>query len=229
VPKESTKHQALQARRCYHGLGKSNNDVSGVHTSKVASGVAPGETRLRGKATGSGTPCDGSVYALKQPQGGKDMDAVFQPVGRAIAQDGRYFIELERRWLDATLGLAEYSHIQVLWWFNLTDIEEARTCLVIDKPYLNGPDRVGVLATRGPVRPNPIAVTVCELIAIDEARARIEVAYLDAEDGTPVLDIKPYHPSSDRIRDVCMPAWCAHWPGCYEESGAFDWAGEFNF
>ena len=66
-----------------------------------------------------------------------------------------------------------------------------------------------MLATRGPVRPNPIAVTACGLLAVDKHSGRIEVNYLDAEPGTPVLDIKPYHPSSDRIQDVVMPAWCA--------------------
>jgi len=64
---------------------------------------------------------------------------------------------------------------------------------------------------------------------VDRENNRVEVNYLDAEAGTPVLDIKPYHPSSDRIRDVVMPAWCAQLPACYEDSGAFGWSTVFNW
>jgi tRNA (Thr-GGU) A37 N-methylase len=45
---------------------------------------------------------------------------------------------------------------------------------------------------------------------IDYERGVIHTPYIDAEAGTPILDIKPYHPSVDRIRDVAVPAWCAH-------------------
>jgi tRNA (Thr-GGU) A37 N-methylase len=64
---------------------------------------------------------------------------------------------------------------------------------------------------------------------MDQPNQRIEVAYLDAENDTPILDIKPYHPSSDRVRDIKMPEWCRHWPTWYEDSQAFDWSKEFNF
>jgi tRNA (Thr-GGU) A37 N-methylase len=86
-----------------------------------------------------------------------------------------------------------------------------------------------VLATRGPVRPNPIAITACGLIGLDKQSRRIEVDWIEAENSTPVLDLKPYYPSDDRVRDVKMPDWCAHWPEWYEESGDFDWGAEFNF
>lgn len=157
------------------------------------------------------------------------MEAVFKPIGKAAQEGGRYFIQLEEQYLDAVLGLEDFGHIQVIWWFHLYDNEQTRAYLVSEAPYKGGPEKIGVLATRGPVRPNPIAVTVCALLAVDRQNSRIEVNYLDAEPGTPILDIKPYHPSSDKIRDVRMPAWCADWPGCYEESGAFDWSRVFNF
>jgi tRNA (Thr-GGU) A37 N-methylase len=66
-------------------------------------------------------------------------------------------------------------------------------------------------------------------MGVDPQNHRLEISYTDAEDGTPVLDIKPYHPSEDRVRDVRMPDWCAHWPEYWEESGDFDWSGEFSF
>ncbi len=55
----------------------------------------------------------------------------------------------------------------------------------------------------------------------------IYVAYIDAEEGTPIIDIKPYHPATDRIRDVQVPEWCDHWPKWYEDSAEFDWQAEF--
>lgn len=157
------------------------------------------------------------------------MKVTFNPIGKVKIEEGRCFIELEDKYFEATLGLDEYSHIQVVWWFNLYDSQESRNYRVIDNPYKNGPQKVGMFATRSPVRPNPIAISTCPLIHLDKENQRLEIAYIDSEDNTPVLDIKPYHPSVDRIRDVKMPDWCKHWPNYYEESESFDWSKEFNF
>ncbi len=157
------------------------------------------------------------------------MSVMFKPIGRVKIEGDRYYIQLEEKFFEAALGLDEYSHIQTIWWFNLYDSEEARNCFVIDKPYKKGPEKVGVLATRSPIRPNPIAVTACALTKLDAEKHRLEIAYIDAEDGTPVLDIKPYQPSIDKIRDAKMPDWCAHWPDCVEENEGFSWGEEFNF
>ncbi|SMC49496.1 SAM-dependent methyltransferase [Papillibacter cinnamivorans] len=157
------------------------------------------------------------------------MSVIFNPIGKVKVESNRYYIELEEKYFEATLGLQEYSHIEVIWWFNLYDSEESRNYFVMDQPYKNGPEKVGVLASRSPVRPNPIAVTACALIALDGKASRLEVGYIDAEDGTPVLDIKPYEPSIDKVRDVRMPDWCKHWPDCLEANEGFDWSREFNF
>ena len=52
---------------------------------------------------------------------------------------------------------------------------------------------------------------------------------MDAFNGTPILDIKPYIPSVDKVNKVKTPTWSKHWPQSYEESGDFDWEKEFNF
>ena len=57
----------------------------------------------------------------------------------------------------------------------------------------------------------------------------IGLSYIDAEDGSPLLDLKPYTPSLDRVEDPPLPAWCAHWPRDVESSGDFPWEDEFNF
>ena len=87
----------------------------------------------------------------------------FYPIGKVRTEDGRFFLDMNREIFSAVLGLHEYSHIQVLWWFHLYDGPETRKYFIMDKPYKKGPEKVGVLASRGPVRPNPIAITVCEL------------------------------------------------------------------
>lgn len=114
-------------------------------------------------------------------------------------------------------------------WFSDFDNEEARAVLETEQPYKNAPDKMGIFATRSPIRPNPIALTAVEVLDIDYQKCVIEIAYIDANDDTPVLDIKPYTPSLDRVENPSVPKWCAHWPKSLEESGEFDWENEFNF
>jgi len=65
--------------------------------------------------------------------------------------------------------------------------------------------------------------------SIDIENGIISLDYFDAFTGTPVLDIKPYQPSVDKVENATVPAWCKHWPENYESSGDFDWGKEFNF
>ena len=81
-----------------------------------------------------------------------------------------------------------------------------------------------------PVDKHPkLGIPAVEVIHIDAHRGRIQIAYIDAEDGSPVLDIKPYTPSLDRIDNPGLPDWCSHWPHCVEDSADFNWEDEFNF
>lgn len=52
---------------------------------------------------------------------------------------------------------------------------------------------------------------------------------IDANDNTPVLDIKPYTPSFDRVETPGVPVWCSEWPKSTEASGCFNWEQVFNF
>ena len=78
-------------------------------------------------------------------------------------------------------------------------------------------------------RPNPIAVSNADIAYVDAANGIVGLYYVDAFDGTEVIDLKPYTPSIDRIENPQTPDWCSHWPKSYEESGSFDWDSEFNF
>jgi tRNA-Thr(GGU) m(6)t(6)A37 methyltransferase TsaA len=120
-----------------------------------------------------------------------------------------------------------FSHVNVLWWAHFVDEPHLREIVDCDQPYQKAPPRLGLFATRSPVRPNPIGLTVAQVLHIDQESGRVHIAYIDAEDGTPVLDIKPYVPSTDRVQNVGTPVWCEHWPQWYEESGEFDWEAEF--
>lgn len=57
----------------------------------------------------------------------------------------------------------------------------------------------------------------------------IGLAYIDADHNSPILDIKPYIPSLDRVENPIVPDWYEHWPKSCEESGDFDWESGFNF
>ncbi len=149
------------------------------------------------------------------------------PIGYVrVGQEG-FFLEIEKEYIPALKELASFSHVNVLWWSHLSDSTENRGILEIEQPYKSSPSSMGIFATRSPLRPNPIALSVAPIINLDYKRGIIQIPYIDAEDGTPIIDLKPYHPSIDRIKKVSVPAWCSHWPECYEESGSFDWDAEF--
>ena len=151
------------------------------------------------------------------------------PIGAIRVSEEGTFIELEPAYVPALKALDGFSHLNVLWWFSGFDTQEARRTLDVAQPYKAAPAVMGIFATRSPVRPNPIALTAVELIHIDEAQGLIQIAYIDANDGSPVLDIKPYTPSLDRVETPGVPAWCSHWPKSLEQSGSFNWENEFNF
>ncbi|MCH1940675.1 SAM-dependent methyltransferase [Holdemania massiliensis] len=139
------------------------------------------------------------------------------------------FLCLDKPFIPALLGLEGFSHLQVLWWFSDFDSDPYRTVLQTPQPYKNGPEQMGIFATRSPVRPNPIGLTTVEILHVDAAQGLIEIAYIDAHDCSPILDLKPYTPSFDRLNTPRVPAWCAHWPMSLEASETFDWEAEFNF
>lgn len=136
---------------------------------------------------------------------------------------------LDKAFAPGIGNLEGFSHINILWWFSHCDCPQDRQNLTENAPYKGAPECIGVFATRSPMRPNPIALSCAQVTGIDRDRAVIYLAHVDADDRTPVLDIKPYMPSADRVGYPLVPAWCAHWPGSYEQSGDFDWESVFNF
>lgn len=151
------------------------------------------------------------------------------PVGEVVVKGEEMGIQIAEDFREALIGLEGFSHISLLWWFHQVDTPEIRKLLVFSRPYIRGPEMMGAFATRSPARPNPLGFSVAAVTSVDRAAGWIGLAWVDAEAGTPVLDIKPYHPSEDRVRDVQVPEWCRHWPQWMEESEFFPWHEEFNF
>ncbi|HVV36195.1 MAG TPA: SAM-dependent methyltransferase [Acidimicrobiales bacterium] len=105
---------------------------------------------------------------------------------------------------DVTAGLADFSHLEVVYVFHLVD--EAKIETRARHPR-NNPEwpLVGIFAQRAKGRPNRIGVTTCEIVAVDGLR--ITVRGLDAIDGTPVVDLKPYMTEFAPRSDVREPGW----------------------
>ncbi|MFC1992524.1 tRNA (N6-threonylcarbamoyladenosine(37)-N6)-methyltransferase TrmO [Chloroflexota bacterium] len=104
---------------------------------------------------------------------------------------------------EALDNLDEFSHIIVLYWLHRAT-RERRPIKVHPRGNQELP-LVGLFATRSPHRPNPVGKATVRLL---ERRDNIlKVSGLDAIDGTPVLDIKPYIPGYDSATDATVPSW----------------------
>jgi tRNA-Thr(GGU) m(6)t(6)A37 methyltransferase TsaA len=101
-------------------------------------------------------------------------------------------------------GLEEFSHIMVLYWAHQIP-EEGRHLTKVHPGGKKDYPLVGVFATRSPARPNPICVTTVKLVA-REGNV-LKVKGLDAVNGSPLIDIKPYLPLSDAPSNVKLPDW----------------------
>jgi len=151
------------------------------------------------------------------------------PIGKIENNEKTVRVVLDSKYAKGLKGLEGFGHVQILWLFDKRDVEKDGTVLTVKKPYQKGPEEVGVFATRSPERPNPIAVSNAEIAYVDAENGVVGLYYIDAFDETPVIDLKPYTPSIDRIENPKTPDWQSHWPKSYEESGSFDWNAEFNF
>jgi tRNA-Thr(GGU) m(6)t(6)A37 methyltransferase TsaA len=101
-------------------------------------------------------------------------------------------------------GIEDFSHILVLYWAHLAS-EKDRSILKAHPMGRKDLPEVGIFATCSPVRPNPICVSAVPLL---ERNGNIlKVKHLDAVDGSPVIDIKPYTPSYYSLREVKVSKW----------------------
>jgi tRNA (Thr-GGU) A37 N-methylase len=157
-----------------------------------------------------------------------DRNLDLTPIGTVCIGDTGFALEIEEAYRPGLTELGGFTHVNVLWWADQVDDPMLREVTIAEQPYRNAPEVVGIFATRSPVRPNPIALTAAQLLSVDIDAGRVQIAYIDAEDGSPVLDLKPYLPATDRVRDARYPDWAASWPQWYEDSATFDWGAVFE-
>ena len=98
----------------------------------------------------------------------------------------------------ALTGLDRASHVIALGWFT----DAARDRHIQQPPHLTEP--IGALALRSPDRPNPIALSIPRLLGLDLTTGTVTLDALDWFDATPLIDLKPYYPSVDRITDASI-------------------------
>lgn len=132
------------------------------------------------------------------------------PIGRITKAQGKTKIVLDKQYQPGLLGLNEFSHVYVYWWFNRNDTPEKRAVLQVHPRGNQANPLTGVFATRSPCRPNLIGMTLCKIISVKGNV--VEIDRIDAFDGTPVLDIKPYIPQLDAVPDAIIPEWLKEKP-----------------
>lgn len=129
------------------------------------------------------------------PASAKSSDETSQPayevwpIGWVRKTEVRTFIEIDKKYQPALMGVEELDSIWVLYWFDRNDTPEKRAILQVH-PRGN-PDNPlrGVFATRSPFRPNLIALSRARILSVKDNV--IEIDDIDAFADTPVLDIKP--------------------------------------
>ena len=108
-------------------------------------------------------------------------------------------IKIQSQYVEGLYGLDSFSHIYVLFRLEPSELHlKVHPCGRTDLP------EVGVFASRSPHRPNPLALTLVHLLSVKGDT--LDVAGLDAYDGTEVLDIKPFQ-LKRWPAELRMPAW----------------------
>jgi tRNA-Thr(GGU) m(6)t(6)A37 methyltransferase TsaA len=127
-----------------------------------------------------------------------------QAVGDEVKDKNRLSeIIIDCELTPALEGITGFSYVFVLFWLHEISREERKTLKVHPRGRLDMP-LLGVFATRTNLRPNPVGLTLVELVKVEGNV--LTVRGLDAFDGTPVLDIKPFD-SWDTAKDVKVPEW----------------------
>lgn len=113
-------------------------------------------------------------------------------------------IAIKPQLADGLEGLQHYSHIIIIYWAHQAT---AASRMALKVRFKGDPARpmVGVFASRSPYRPNSVCQKVARLLEVKDSFLTVEG--LDAIDGTPILDIKPFIPRIDSPRDAITPEW----------------------
>ncbi len=117
-------------------------------------------------------------------------DMPIQPKG---ASDVEGYVIVDEKYIDGLQDIEGFSHIYLLYSFH----EATRTELLVT-PFMDKQTR-GVFATRSPLRPNHIGISIVKIKRVEGNKVVVEG--IDILDGTPLLDIKPYIAKFDTVRE----------------------------
>ncbi len=101
-------------------------------------------------------------------------------------------------------GLESFSHVIIVFWMHDAGFDPAKQLTRRHRGRADMPE-TGIFAQRARHRPNRIGITPVKLLEVDGANIRVQG--LDAIDGTPVLDVKPYMPVFDRVDEATVPEY----------------------
>lgn len=146
------------------------------------------------------------------------VEAICRSIGTVRRGESGVWLEVDEEFRPALRSLDLFSHAIVVWWVDRHDNPESRGILQTELPYAPGVT-AGVFACRSEYRPNPIALTVCSLISISEDTGVVQLGEIDALEGSPLLDIKPYIGVVDRVAKIAVPDWYDGWPEWLPEEG----------
>lgn len=158
----------------------------------------------------------GSIGVIQSP-----FDELFGiPRQSGLAEQASGYLIPAPPWDEpqAWAGIEAFSHLWLIWSFDGKKPMSTQGRKSVRPPRLGGNERVGVFASRAPVRPNPIGLSLVRLIAVHEKQpgqansgVYLQLAGLDLRDQTPVWDVKPYIPYAD-CPEQARADWAAHPP-----------------
>lgn len=156
------------------------------------------------------------------------MNTIMTAIGNVHSSVSGFEIQIEKPYRPGLKGLSGFSHAHIIWLADRSNTAAIDDSLICPKPYTACDQDIGVFGSRSPVRPNPICMSVVIISGLDEENGILKMPFIDTMPDTPVLDIKPYFPASDRVESARIPEHFSHWPKSYEASAHFDWAAEFG-
>jgi tRNA-Thr(GGU) m(6)t(6)A37 methyltransferase TsaA len=132
-------------------------------------------------------------------------DFKLSPIGVVEKQGEAIRLRLFDAYAEGLLGLPEWSHVNVIYWFDRNDTEPQRRILRVHPRADKTNPLTGVFACRAPVRPNLIGLSVCKILSVQGNLVTVDE--LDAFDSTPILDLKPFIPPDEPRQNVRVLAW----------------------
>jgi tRNA-Thr(GGU) m(6)t(6)A37 methyltransferase TsaA len=129
------------------------------------------------------------------------------PIQAALNRSEHGTVEIDPRYREGLEGLDGFSHAWLLSWLQRPHDTTAGPAPLRQVPFLLRPQqrKIGIFATRGPRRVNPIGLSLIELLEVTETTVRF--AGVDLIDGTPVIDLKPYVSRFDRPAGEPRSGW----------------------